>query len=145
MATISHSRFPQRAEQIRALAELEPELRAYDQTWRRKYLQDFTQAFRTYDSVLDSSQLELLIGAASLILVGDYHALPACQNFAAKLLKDCTRSKKRQVVLSLETIFSRDQHIVDEWWSGELGEAELRQRIRYDIDWDMTGSRFTSF
>jgi len=29
--------------------------------------------------------------------------------------------------------FSRDQHIVDEWWRREIEEAELRQRIRFDF------------
>jgi hypothetical protein len=35
----------------------------------------------------------------------------------------------------LETIFSRDQHILDEWFRGEIEEDELRQRIRFDLDW----------
>jgi hypothetical protein len=42
---------------------------------------------------------------------------------------------QRPVVLGVETIFSRDQHIVDEWFRGEIDEAELRQRIRFDLDW----------
>jgi len=44
----------------------------------------------------------------------------------------------------VETIFSRDQHIVDEWMHGEIEEAELRQRIRFDFDWDTIGRRFTN-
>src|SRR6266851_31884 len=41
----------------------------------------------------------------------------------------------RPVVLGVETIFARDQHILDEWWRREIDENELRQRIRFDIDW----------
>jgi hypothetical protein len=37
--------------------------------------------------------------------------------------------------LGVETIFSRDQHILDEWFRGEIDEAELRQRIRFELDW----------
>ena len=37
--------------------------------------------------------------------------------------------------LGVETIFARDQHIVDEWQRGEIDESELRQRIRFDLDW----------
>ena len=67
--------------------------------------------------------------------MGDYHALPACQLFAANLIKDRASIKDRPVVLAVETIFSRDQHILDEWWRREIGESELRQRIRFDLDW----------
>jgi hypothetical protein len=35
----------------------------------------------------------------------------------------------------LETIFSRDQHILDEWWRREIDAEELQQRIRFDLDW----------
>ena len=37
--------------------------------------------------------------------------------------------------MGVETIFSRDQHILDEWWRGEIDDAELRQRVRFDLDW----------
>ena len=41
----------------------------------------------------------------------------------------------RPVVLGVETIFARDQHILDEWWRREIDDSELRQRIRFDLDW----------
>ncbi len=132
MATIPSFR---RDHEVSALARVEPQVRAYDQTWRRKYLQDYAQAFRSYECVLGSSELEARISHADSILVGDYHALPACQHFAAKLIKDRASVKDRPVVLAVETIFSRDQHILDQWWRREITESELRQRIRFDLDW----------
>src|SRR5207248_1146431 len=42
---------------------------------------------------------------------------------------------RREIVLGLETVFSRDQHILDEWMRDEIGESELRERIRFDLDW----------
>jgi hypothetical protein len=42
---------------------------------------------------------------------------------------------QRPIVLGLETVFSRDQHILEEWHRGEIGEDELRQRMRFDLDW----------
>jgi hypothetical protein len=39
------------------------------------------------------------------------------------------------VILGVETVFARDQHILDEWWRREIDESELRQRIRFDLDW----------
>jgi hypothetical protein len=32
-------------------------------------------------------------------------------------------------------IYSRDQHILDEWVRGEIDESELRERIRFDFEW----------
>jgi len=132
MATIPSFR---RDHEVSALAKVEPHVRACDQTWRRKYLQDYTQAFRSYERVLDSSELEARIAHVDSILVGDYHALPTCQHFAARLIRDRASTKDRPVVLAVETIFSRDQHILDEWWRRQIGESELRQRIRFDLDW----------
>jgi uncharacterized iron-regulated protein len=134
MATSTTSR-SRHAAQIRTLAAVEPEVRACDQTWRRKYLQDYAQAFRSYKSILSSSELETSISAASIILIGDYHALPSCQRFVADLVKQCAQNKDSPVVLAVETIFSRDQHILDEWWREEICEQELRQRVRFDLDW----------
>ena len=80
MATIPSFR---RDHEVSALARVEPQVRAYDQTWRRKYLQDYTQAFRSYERALDSSELEARISQADSILVGaTTHGQPA--NFSPR-------------------------------------------------------------
>ena len=76
-----------------------------------------------------------MVRAADVILVGDYHALPSAQRFAATLLEQRAQPGDRPVVLGVETIFSRHQHILEEWWRREIDEEELRQRIRFDLDW----------
>ena len=40
-------------------------------------------------------------------------------------LKSAPSRGDRPVVLGVETIFARDQHIVDEWWRREIDEEEL--------------------
>ena len=130
------------AAQLHALVGVEREIRANDHNNRRKYLRDFSEAFRAYDSVLDPTQLQETIRAADIVLIGDYHALPASQAFAASLLVQRAQLPDRPVVLGLETIFSRDQHIVDEWLRREIDEQELRQRIRFDLDWGYDWSPF---
>jgi uncharacterized iron-regulated protein len=123
------------AAQLHALAGVERELRANDSSGRRKYLRDFSGAFRSYDSVIPSGQLANTINAADVILIGDYHALPASQRFAATLLEERIQPGDRPVVLGVETIFSHHQHILEEWWRREIPEDELRERIRFDTDW----------
>ena len=123
------------AAQLHALAGVERELRANDHSGRRKYLRDFSQAFRSYNSIIPSGQFASTVHAADVILIGDYHALPASQRFAATLLEERAHPGDRPVVLGVETIFSHHQHILEEWWRREIQEDELRERIRFDTDW----------
>ena len=134
MATTGILRSRRSAAQLHALASVEREIRAVDPAAGRKYLRDFREAYRSYESVLSASDVRRQISKAGTVLVGDYHALPNSQRYLASLLCD-SDLRQRPIVLGLETIFSRDQHILDEWSRGEIDEAELRQRIRFDLDW----------
>jgi uncharacterized iron-regulated protein len=135
MASATNLRSRRSAGQLHALAGVEREIRAQDTHNRRKYLREYGDAFRTYDSLLDSPQIQNAMQAADVVLIGDYHALPAAQRYAASVVEQRALSGGRPVVLGVETIFARDQHIVDEWWRREIDESELRQRIRFDLDW----------
>src|SRR5579872_858084 len=135
MGTTSNLRARRNAAQLHALVGVEREIRATDSSSRRKYLRDFSRAFRSYEGVLSNERLELAVRAADTILIGDYHALPASQRFAASAFELRAQPGDRPVVLGVETIFARDQHIIDEWWRREIDENEFRRRIRFDLDW----------
>jgi len=135
MASTANLRSRRSAAQLHALAGVEREIRTQDSHNRRKYLREFNQAFRQYDSVMDSEQLHNALHAADIVLIGDYHALPVAQRYAAALFEQRALAGDRPVVLGIETIFARDQHILEEWWRREIDECELRQRIRFDLDW----------
>lgn len=129
------------AAQWHALVSLQRELQATDPNGRRKYLREFNQAFRDYQEVLTAEQVRQELLGADVVLVGDYHALPGSQRYAAALLEQLA-SSGRSVVLGLETVFARDQHILDEWRRGEIDDDELQERIRFDLDW---GYEWTPF
>jgi hypothetical protein len=135
MASTVNLRFRRSAAQLHALAGVEREIRAQDSHSRRKYLREFNEAFGTYESLLDCQQVQNVLHSADVILIGDYHALPAAQRYAASLIEQRALAGNRRVVLGVETIFARDQHILEEWWRREIDESELRQRIRFDLDW----------
>ena len=134
MATTGILRSRRSAAQLHAIASVEREIRAIDPASGRKYLRDFREAYRSYEKVLAAGDVRREIAKAGIVLVGDYHALPNSQRYLASLLCDLRR-RHRPVVLGVETIFSRDQHILDEWFRGEIDEAELRQRVRFELDW----------
>lgn len=121
------------AAQMHALAAVRREIVLRDSCGGRKYLREYTQAFRKYDTVLSSEQLHQKIAAADILLIGDYHALPASQRFAANMLEEI--SADRGVVLCVEAVLSRDQVILNSWWHREIGEQELHRRLRFDRDW----------
>src|ERR1700719_2585993 len=135
MATTASLRFRRSAAQLHALAGVEREIRAQDSHGRRKYLREFTQAFREYDSLLDAQQFHDALHQADVVLIGDYHALPKAQRYAASWVELRALAADRPVILGVETIFARDQHILDEWWRREIEENEFRQRIRFDLEW----------
>src|SRR5580698_10422993 len=56
MASTVNLRSRRNAAQLHALAGVEREIRAQDSHSRRKYLREFSQAFRNYDSLLNSEQ-----------------------------------------------------------------------------------------
>jgi hypothetical protein len=121
------------AAQMHALAAVRREIVLRDSCGGRKYLREYAQAFRKYDTILSSEQLNQKIAGADILLIGDYHALPASQRFTASLLEQISAS--RRVVLCVEAVLSRDQVILDSWWRREIGEQELRRRLRFDRDW----------
>ncbi len=135
MASTDNLRLRRSATELHALASVEREIRAQDSNGRRKYLREFSQAFDSYDSLLDKQQIGNALAVADLVLIGDYHALPAAQRYAASLIEQRALAGDRPVVLGVETIFARHQHILDEWWRREIDESELRQRTRFDLDW----------
>ena len=134
MATPTGIRWRRSLAERHALQSIEREIRSTDTHGRRKYLREFVEAYRAYEAVLSPPQLETTLRAADVLLVGDYHALPRSQQYAASLVEQLS-SAERPVVLGMEMVFSRDQHILDEWMRGEIDAAELRQRIRFAFDW----------
>ncbi len=134
MAATGILRSRRSAAQRHATSSVVRKIGAIDPTAGCKYLRDFREAYRSYEKVLDPSDVRHEIAQAGTVLVGDYHALPNSQRYLALLLRD-PELHQRPVVLGLETIFSRDQHILDEWFRSEIDEDELRQRIRFDLDW----------
>lgn len=135
MATTSNLRARRNAAQLHALADLKKDIRSQDTSYCRKYLREFQNSYRSYESVLTRHELEAEVRGADTVLIGDYHALAASQRFAAQLFESTALESHRPAVLAAETIFTRDQSIVDEWWRREIGHAELKERIRFDLDW----------
>ena len=122
------------AGQLRALVWVERQIRECHPKPRHKYLREFREAFASYESVATTAELQQSLRQAEIILLGDYHALPASQLYATKLLEQL-KEAGRSVVLGLEALLARDQRILDSWLRSEISDDELRHRLRFDAKW----------
>jgi hypothetical protein len=134
MSTTGILRSRRSAAQLHAIASVEREIRAVDPAAKCKYLREFIEAYSSYEKVIAPEDVRREIANAGIVLLGDYHALPNSQRYLTALLRG-PELGQRSLVLGLETVFSHDQHILDEWRRSEIDEDELRQRIRFDLDW----------
>jgi len=119
---------------MHALAQVEREIRAADSTPRCRYLRDFADAYTSYERVLSSLEVQNLLAACGTVLIGDYHTLSPSQRYASKMI-DMLAASGRQVVVAVEAVFTRHQAALDEWMAGIISETELREAIRFDLDW----------
>ena len=123
------------AAQKHALAPLRREIGAIDPISRRKYVQEFTQAFERYERAISRETLLRFCAEADTLLVSDFHALDACQFFLCELMEELSAIEQRPLVLLIEAVFTRDQHILDEWQQQEISDDELRQRLHFETEW----------
>ena len=82
------------AAQQLALLQVKREISATDPHGRLKYVRDFSEAFRDYRRTLRSDELRAQYSRADILLVGDYHALAASQEFAASLLSTLVQTRE---------------------------------------------------
>ena len=123
--------FRQRA----AVARVERAIRSAVRPPRSRYLREFAEAFQRFEG--RSTHAEVLARAvdADVVLIGDYHSLATCQEFAASFLGQLAARDDRANLLGLEAVYSAMQPVLDAWWRGGVTQDELRQRLRFARDW----------
>ena len=123
------------------VARLKKEIVGVDRNARKRYIRDFHEEFSRLEGLSTFDDLVIACYQADLVFIGDYHALPASQEFAAHLLGEVA-ARSRQVVLCLEMVYTRNQKILDRYMAAEIGEAEFLKGIRYDLDWGYDWASF---
>jgi hypothetical protein len=124
-----------------AVARLKKDILGVDRNSRRRYIRDFREEFSRFQEISSLDDLTVACYKADIVYIGDYHALPASQEFAARLLKDLA-SRSTEVILCLEMVCARSQRTLDRYMQGEIDEADFLKAIRYDLDWGYDWSSF---
>ena len=71
---------------------------------------------------------------ARVILVGDYHAVPAYADYTAELLQRLI-DHGANPSLGVEFVFARQQPSLDRYMAGEIDTALFHERIHYAEEW----------
>ena len=100
----------------------------------RKYIHEFSREFESFESVCTPNEISNEIRQANLVWIGDYHALPASQNYVVALLKELANTGEKPA-LAVEPVFARHQKVLESWLSGNISEQDFLDRIRYYEDW----------
>ncbi|HEU5179995.1 MAG TPA: ChaN family lipoprotein [Candidatus Polarisedimenticolia bacterium] len=119
--------------QRQVVARLKREIFGVDPNSARKYIQEFHQDFEQFREISSYDDLLRACVHSDIVFIGDYHALPSCQAFEARLLSEI--ASRGRTILCLEMIYGRQQRILDRFMSGEISEDEFLRRIRYDLEW----------
>lgn len=73
--------------------------------------------------------------AARVTCIGDFHAVPAYQTFAARVLHECVARSRAPYGLGVEFAFTRQQGWLDLRQDGALSDDEFLRRIHYREEW----------
>ena len=111
----------------RAAAErLRRQLSNIDGTSEHPYFRSLARELGHYEEAVTSRRFHAACSGARLILVGDYHALPGCSDYAADLLQRLHVSR-RPFGLGVEFVFARQQPILDRRQRGEIEDEEFER------------------
>src|SRR5687767_11020295 len=100
----------------------------------RKYIDEFTSEFRSFEAVCEPDAILNEARDANLIWIGDYHALHGSQEYAAQFIRDLA-GRNPNLAIAVEPVFARQQKILDRWTSGKISETEFLNRVRYQEEW----------
>src|SRR5437867_7346269 len=102
------------------VARLKREIVGVDRNARKRYIRDFHEEFSHLEGLSTFDDLIVACYQADMVFIGDYHALPASQEFAACLVDEIAQ-RSRETVLCLEVVYTRNQKILDRYMAGEIG------------------------
>ena len=130
------------ARQRHAAERVRREVLGADGSLRHPYFRALDRRVRDYDRIVDTLDVVAAAALADIVYVGDFHAVPACQRFAADLVERLAARVPR-VALGIEFAYTRQQSVLDARQAGRMSDREFLRTIRFTDEWgyDWTGYR----
>ncbi len=128
--------------QRRAAERVRREVLEADGSLHHPYFRALDRRIRDYERVVDIADVVAAAALGDLVYVGDFHALPTCQRFAAELVERLAERVPR-IALGVEFAYAREQPTLDARQERRIGDPEFLRRIRFARDWgyDWSGYR----
>jgi len=118
----------------RAAERLRRDLAATDGSAGHPYFRAFRRQTNGPAVTVSRDELDAAAVSAELIYVGDFHAVPACQSFAADLLERVA-GQVGKLGLGIEFVYTRQQTLLDRRQSGGLSDEAFLKRLHYQEEW----------
>jgi hypothetical protein len=122
------------ARQKAASERLRREVLGIDGSLRHPYFRDLRRQLRNFEGVTTVEEVLEAATRSDVIYVGDFHAVPVCQNLAADLLEHIARAAP-PVALGIEFVFTRQQALLDRRQAGQIDDPTFLRRIHYREEW----------
>ena len=129
------------ARQRAAADKLRREVLGADGSLMYPYFRGLRRQLRTFRRPLELEAIFDACREADLVYVGDFHAVPAFQEFAGELLTHVARGKGK-VGFGVEFIYTRQQRLLDRRQAGLIDDETFLRRIHYREEWGYPWSGF---
>jgi uncharacterized iron-regulated protein len=113
---------------------LRDELIGSDGSREHPYFDDLRRDLEATPELVEPGDLVAACALADVVYVGDFHAAPSYQRFAADLVERIS-SRVPRTALGIEFVYARQQPLLDARQSGELDDASFLRRIHYREEW----------
>jgi hypothetical protein len=121
------------ARQREAAEWLKREVLGADGSLGHPYFRALNRRIRSRPRAATREDVETACASAGLVWIGDFHALPSCQRFAADLLGPLRAAGP--LALGVEFVYTRQQGLLDRRQSGSLDDEAFLRRIHYREEW----------
>jgi hypothetical protein len=118
----------------RAADRLRREVMGADGSLAHPYFRSFTHQLKSFDQPSSRGDLVAAAALADLVYVGDFHATPSCQRFAAELL-ELLAARVPHLALCVEFVYTRQQSLLDRRQAGEIADDAFLKRLHYREEW----------
>lgn len=105
--------------------------------YRKEFEKDFD---RKWEVSSRENLLEAVNAKASIVLIGDFHALQQSQRAQLRILSQLKNPS--EWVLALECLYSEHQSYVDRFVSGKLSEREFLKSVQWKKNWGFPWENF---
>ncbi len=100
----------------------------------QRYYKIYKKEFSKIEKYSTKSELVEEVCSSDIVFCGDFHTLRQSQKTPIRILRDVL-GRRSDIALGIEMVRSCDQHHLDDYMAGKIGEKAFLRRIDYYRTW----------